>query len=281
MRRRRWPNRLRGPKQPSVTWLTAGRFCRCGRAISDRSSPWAHLQIRRPSREDVAEWFRRWPDANIGVVSGEISNLIVLDVDPKHGSDAALERLERTYGPVPATVEATTGGGGRHLYFAHPGGLVRNRAGLAQGIDLRGDGGYIVAPPSIHPSGAFYEWAPGRNPDEIALAPLSRWLIAPMQGLRVGRSLSDWRHLVKEGVAEGQRNSTIASLTGHLLWHNVDPDVALELLLAWNRMRCRPPLDDAEVAGVVASITKLHDVENAFEQQRLGSEEFRSWPKAP
>lgn len=243
--------------------------------------PWAHLQIRRPSREDVAEWFRRWPDANIGVVSGEISNLIVLDVDPKHGSDAALERLERTYGPVPATVEATTGGGGPHLYFAHPGGLVRNRAGLAQGIDLRGDGGYIVAPPSIHPSGAFYEWAPGRNPDEIALAPLSRWLIAPMQGLRVGRSLSDWRHLVKEGVAEGQRNSTIASLTGHLLWHNVDPDVALEVLLAWNRMRCRPPLDDAEVAGVVASITKLHDVENAFEQQRLGSEEFRSWPKAP
>jgi hypothetical protein len=236
--------------------------------------PWAHLQIRRPSREDVAEWFRRWPDANIGVVSGEISNLIVLDVDPKHGGDAALERLERRYGPVPATVEATTGGGGRHLYFAHPGGLVRNRAGLAQGIDLRGDGGYIVAPPSIHPSGAFYEWAPGRNPDEIALAPLSRWLIAPNQGLRVGRSLSDWRHLVKEGVAEGQRNSTIASLTGHLLWHNVDPDVALELLLAWNRMRCRPPLDDTEAARVVASITKLHDFENAFEQERIGSDEF-------
>ena len=183
-------------------------------------------------------------------------------------------------------MEATTGGGGRHLYFAHPGGLVRNRAGLAQGIDLRGDaergdGGYIVAPPSIHPSGTFYEWAPGRNPDEMALAPLSRWLIAPIQGLRVGRSLSDWRHLVKEGVAEGQRNSTIASMTGHLLWHNVDPDVALELLLAWNRMRCRPPLDDAEVARVVASITKLHDVENAFEQERIGSEEVGVWPKAP
>lgn len=243
--------------------------------------PWAHLQIRRPSREDVAEWFRRWPDANIGVVSGEISNLIVLDVDPKHGGDAALERLERRYGPVPATVEAATGGGGRHLYFAHPGGLVSNRAGLAQGIDLRGDGGYIVAPPSIHPSGAFYEWAPGRNPDEIGLAAMPRWLIAPIRGLRVGRSLSDWRHLVKEGVAQGQRNSTIASLTGHLLWHNVDPDVALELFLAWNRVRCRPPLDDTEVARVVASITKLHDVENAFEQERIGSDEFGWRPKAP
>jgi hypothetical protein len=75
-----------------------------------------------------------------------------------------------------------------------------------------------------------------------------------MRGPRIGRSLSDWRHLVREGVAEGQRNSTIASLTGHLLWHGVDPEVALELLLAWNRMRCRPPLDDAEVAQVVASM---------------------------
>lgn len=222
---------------------------------------WEHLQNERPSEDDIAEWFRRWPDANIGIVTGEISNLIVLDVDPKHGGDAALERLERKFRPLSATVEVTTGGGGRHLYFAHPGGLTRNRAGLAQGIDLRGDGGYIVAPPSIHPSGRPYEWVPGRAPDEITLAPLPRWLLVPIRGSRVGRSLADWRQLVREGVPEGQRNSTIASLTGHLLWHGVDPDVALELLLAWNRMRCRPPLDDAEVAQVVASITRLHEAE--------------------
>lgn len=227
--------------------------------------PWAHLQNKRPSEDDIAEWFRRWPDANIGIVTGEVSNLIVLDVDPKHGGDVALERLERRYRPLPITVEAITGGGGRHLYFTHPGLLTRNRAGLAQGIDLRGDGGYIVAPPSIHPSGGSYEWVPGHRPDEIALAPFPRWLIAPIHGARIGRSVSDWRLLVREGVAEGQRNSTIASLTGHLLWHNVDPCVALELMLAWNRMRCRPPLDDAEVADVVASITKLHDAEAAFE----------------
>ena len=61
----------------------------------------------------------------------------------------------------------------------------------------------------------------------------------------------------------------------------LDPDVALELLLAWNRVRCRPPLDDTEVARVVASITKLHDVENAFEQERIGSDEFGLLPKAP
>jgi hypothetical protein len=220
---------------------------------------WEHLQHERASEEEVAGWFRRWPDANIGIVTGEISNLIVLDIDPKHGGDAALDRLEQRFGPFSPTVEALTGGDGRHLYFAHPGGLTRNRAGLAQGIDLRGDGGYIVAPPSVHPSGRPYTWAPGRSPEEITLAPLPRWILMPIRGPRVGRSLPQWRELVREGVPEGQRNSTIASLTGHLLWHGVDPDVALELILAWNRMRCRPPLDDAEVAQVVASITRLHE----------------------
>lgn len=160
---------------------------------------WEFLKNERPSEHDIDEWFRRWPDANIGVVTGEISNLIVLDIDPKHGGDVTLERLEHRFGPLSATVEAVTGGGGRHLYFAHPGGFTRNRAGLAQGIDLRGDGGYIVAPPSIHPSGHRYSWALGRTPDEITLAPLPRWLITPIRGLRIGRSLSDWRQLVVRG----------------------------------------------------------------------------------
>jgi len=220
---------------------------------------WEPLQSARPSTADVDLWFERWPDANIGIVTGEISNLVVLDIDPNHGGEASRERLERRFEPLPATIEATTGGGGHHLYFTHPGGLIRNRTGIAQGIDLRGDGGYVVAPPSIHPSGERYVWSPGRLPEETALAPLPRWLMTASGGLRAKRTLDDWRQLTREGVPEGQRNSTIASLTGHLLWHGVDPQVALELLLAWNRTRCRPPLDDTEVARVVQSITRLHD----------------------
>lgn len=233
---------------------------------------WEHLSSERPSEADVDAWFRRWPDANIGIVTGEISNLVVLDVDPKHGGDAAIDRLEHRFKPLPATVEAITGGGGRHVYFAHPGGLTRNRVGWAQGIDLRGDGGYVVAPPSIHPSGRPYTWVPGRAPDEITLAPLPRWIIVPVRGPRIGRSLSDWRRLVRQGVKEGQRNSTIASLTGHLLWHGVDAEVALELLLAWNRVRCCPPLDDKEVARVVASIVRMHDAQSAIWQEPVGPE---------
>ena len=76
-----------------------------------------------------------------------------------------------------------------------------------------------------------------------------------------GHSAAYWRALVEEGVTEGVRNTTIASLAGRLLWHGVDPAVVCELLLCWNRVRCRPPLDDAEVARTVASIARTHDAE--------------------
>ena len=235
---------------------------------------WEPLQSSHPSAEQVADWFGCWPDANIGIVTGEISNLIVLDIDPKHGGDASLDRLERQFGQLPATIEVTTGGGGHHFYFAHPGGLIRSRSGLAQGVDLRGDGGYIVAPPSIHPSGHPYLWAVGHSPEDVALAALPRWILLESGGIRVRRTPSDWRRLAREGVPEGQRNSSIAALTGHLLWHQVDPEVVLELLLSWNRMRCRPPLQDAEVAQVVSNIVRLHFNENSG----MASDDLHSIP---
>jgi len=228
---------------------------------------WEPLQSSRPSAEQVSNWFSRWPDANIGIVTGEISNLIVLDIDPKHGGDISLDHFERRFGRLPATIEAATGGGGRHFYFAHPGGFIRNRIGLAQGIDVRGDGGYIVAPPSIHPSGRPYAWATGHSPEDIALAVLPRWILV-FGGARARRTVLDWRRLAHDGVPEGQRNSSIASLAGHLLWHQIDPEVVLELLLAWNRIRCRPPLEDAEVAQVVSNIVRLHFNERRRDELR-------------
>jgi hypothetical protein len=221
---------------------------------------WQMLQQRLPEAGELEQWFGLWPDANLGIVTGAISGLVVIDVDPQHGGEESLAHLERAHAPLPPTVEAVTGGGGRHLYFAHPGGQVRNRAGLAQGIDLRGDGGFVVAPPSLHASGRSYAWRSGHAPEDLAVAPMPGWLLERVTGRPAGRghSLDHWRRLVRDGVAEGERNSTIASFAGHLLWHGVDPEVALELLLAWNRARCRPPLSDAEVASVLRSIARLH-----------------------
>lgn len=221
---------------------------------------WEDFQHRRPSEAEVRAWFRSWPGAGIGIVTGAVSGLIVIDVDVRHGGAAALEQLEREHGPVPATVECRTGGGGRHLYFGHPGGILRNKVGLAPGIDIRGDGGYVVAPPSLHASGVRYTWVEGRDPGSMAIAPLPGWLVplTAEEPVRRGHPVAYWRRLVSDGVPAGQRNNTIASLTGHLLRHGVDTAVVMELLLCWNRVRCRPPLDDEEVVGVVESISRLH-----------------------
>lgn len=222
--------------------------------------PWLEYQRRLAAPDEVERWFARWPDANVGIVTGALSGLVVLDVDPRHGGDESLAEFEIEHAPVASTVAAVTGGGGRHLYFAHPGGAVPNRIGLAPGLDLRGDGGCVVAPPSLHASGRRYAWAPSRAPGEAPLAPLPRWLTAVGrdQAARRGHSLDHWRRLVRRGVDEGMRNATLASLAGHLLWHGVDPDVAVEMLHAWNRARCRPPLPDEEVLRCVESIVRTH-----------------------
>jgi hypothetical protein len=221
---------------------------------------WREFQ-QRPARGDQIEaWFRHWPDANVGIVTGRLSGLIVVDIDAQHGGPDSVAALEALHGLLPATVEALTGGGGRHLYFAHPGSPVANRVALYPGIDLRGDGGCVVAPPSVHPSGRRYAWRPGRGPDDLALArPPQHFLGSASVTRSPGLSSVRWRRLVREGIDEGRRNDTIASLAGHLLRREVDAEVVLELLLAWSRTHCRPPLPDDEVRRVVQSIARTHE----------------------
>lgn len=100
----------------------------------------------------VHAYWRRWPGANIGVPTGSRSGLLVLDEDRA----GAIGELEEEQEPLPATTRARTGGGGLHLWFRLPAGVeIRNSAGrLAEGMDVRGEGGYVVAPPS-HTEGAY------------------------------------------------------------------------------------------------------------------------------
>ena len=125
----------------------------------------------------VTRWWETWPNANIAIATGTESGLVVLDVDVGVGGDASLCTFTDEHGRLPDTPTVLTGGGGLHYYFAHPGEIVRNSAGkLGAGLDIRGDGGYVVAPPSVHRSGSLYEWARACEP-----APTPGWLLARLR----------------------------------------------------------------------------------------------------
>lgn len=128
----------------------------------------------------ISAWWTTRPDANIGVLTGAPSGIVVLDVDPRNAGDESLAELERRHGPLPATWEALSGGGGRHLYFLHPGGHVPCSSGkLGPGLDLKADGGNVLGPGSVHPeTGRPYCWEILHTPTDTPLAPLPAWLLA-------------------------------------------------------------------------------------------------------
>jgi hypothetical protein len=122
---------------------------------------WRPWQQTAPDPEQLRIWWRRWPRANLAAITGRVSGVIVLDVDPRHGGDRALAELEREHGDLPWLAVVETPSGGQHLYFAHPGGRVANSAGrIGAGVDVRGDGGIALLPPSRRHDGA-YRWAVG------------------------------------------------------------------------------------------------------------------------
>jgi hypothetical protein len=206
----------------------------------------------------IDRWWHGAP-FNIGLRTGAVSGIVAVDVDPRHDGDGTLTELERRFGPLPRTWRFLTGGG-EHILFRHPGRPVPNDTGtrLGPGLDVRGDGGYIVAPPSRHISGRYYSIDVDHHPDETALAEMPGWLATMLCEAaarpRNATMPESWRKLVSEGVSEGRRNDAVARLAGHLLRRCVDPHVVLDLVMVWNAARCRPPLDAAEVARTVNSI---------------------------
>lgn len=200
--------------------------------------------------EIIQAWWQQQPNNNIAIATGPASGIFVVDVDGLD-AEAALRRLEAEHGALPATVEVITARG-RHIYFRWPQEPVRNSASkIGPHIDVRGDGGYVLSPPSIHPSGRRYSWSVD-SANYIAEAP--GWLLAKLNGAIVSTTPSpEWRSLI-DGVDEGARNCSLAKLAGHLLRHRVNAFVTLGLLQAWNATNCKPPLPTSEVEQIVNSI---------------------------
>ena len=139
-----------------------GGRCSCERA--DCTSPAKHprtengLNDATTDPDIIRKWWERWPDANIGIRTGQISGVVVLDIDPKNGGLESWSELQDIHTRVD-TLICHTGGGGKHLYFKAPDELLKSTGSqIAPGIDTRAEGGYVIAPPSLHISGQRYEW---------------------------------------------------------------------------------------------------------------------------
>jgi len=106
--------------------------------------------------DKIARWWSMWPSANIGIATGAVSGLVVVDIDPRNGAMDTLARLADEGKTFAKTAQVLTHSGGWHLYYQHPGGKVRSASNaLGAGIDIKGDGGYVVAPPSRGINGPY------------------------------------------------------------------------------------------------------------------------------
>jgi hypothetical protein len=195
----------------------------------------------------IRGWSEEHPGCNWAVACGPGSGVWVLDVDGPEGA-AALDALCQEHGGEWLNTLSVRTVRGRHFYYTFPPQYqIRNSAGrLGPGLDVRGDGGYVLVPPSIHPSGEQYRWHDPGLP--IASAPV--WLCemaastqrAPAPTFQIGI------------LPEGQRNDGLTRLAGSMRRKGSTPDQIETELHAANMRRCNPPLDDVEVRKIAESV---------------------------
>ncbi|HEV7844302.1 MAG TPA: bifunctional DNA primase/polymerase, partial [Pyrinomonadaceae bacterium] len=204
----------------------------------------------------VGEMWRRTPEAGIGVPTGEASGWLVLDIDPRHGGDVSLTSLIEEHGDGwLETMQARTGGGGHHIIFAFPqGSNIRNSAGrLGEGIDVRGEGGYIIVAPSLHASGRRYEWLNDLKPTEPP-----EWLIKRLttsQAISTQKTQPRAQSSASIGglIPEGERNETLFKIGCALRgqgWNYAEIEAEL---MTVNARRCSSPLPVEEVQKIARS----------------------------
>jgi len=235
---------------------------------------WTEFQHRHPTEDEVNAWWDKWPDANVGIVTGKISHLVVFDIDKKDATEYAEEE-----GGFPITAKANTGKG-YHIYVQCPDFEVKNSVNTELGMDIRGDGGYAVAPPSIHGNGNQYTWEDGFSIHEIDPAPCEEWMNyflkeeanksskppkekPPKPSENPGTvskpATNDlYADIMKNGAQQGHRNDMAARLIGHLLGKGNDETVVWEMIKQWNSVKNKPPLDHTELRNTFESIRDLN-----------------------
>jgi hypothetical protein len=219
----------------------------------------AHGVIDATTDYNIVKGWWGTADFNIGIRTGKESGFFVIDVDGDAG-EAELKKLEDQFGPLPPTLESITGRGGRHLYFQADNYPIRNSTSVfAPNIDIRANGGYIIAPPSVHGLGRRYAWSVDSADDPVAAPP---WVIERALSARFSssdsaptpRPLSEWAATFAGPIVDGTRDSTMTTIAGYLLRRNVGAGVTLEIARAVNAVHCQPRLPDCDLVRIVNSI---------------------------
>lgn len=249
---------------PTDTGCSCGGSGTCKVGKHPRTNHWP--QVATTDEPQIRVWWDQDPDPNLGLVTGSKSRHVVLDVDGPEG-EAALALLEAQHGPLPVTREVRTGDG-RHLHFAlSEGTTARTKTlelggefGLELKLEFKGDGAYVVMPPSLHENGQRYAWA---NDRDIAQCPA--WLVELVNGSAPSSAPASTPlptptltpSPVGSGrIPQGKRNTTLTRIAGILRSLGYDEAEIRDELRATNEVRCNPPLPVSEVDGIAASIAK-------------------------
>ena len=209
------------------------------------------------SEATIQSWGAKYPWANIGIATGAVSNLVVLDIDPKNGGDKTFQELIEKHGKLPETPCVKTGSGGQHFYFKYPSHTIKNRTNLFQGIDVKSDGGYVVAPPSLHVSGNNYEWTTSLD---MPLAEMPDWLLNALLETTAPTAITA---ATGEVIAEGCRNSALTSIAGKLRRQGLTFEVLKAALLSVNDQQCSPALPANEVIAIAKAVSQYDVAEFA------------------
>jgi len=202
---------------------------------------------RRATQEEIHSW--PWP--GVGIVTGPVSGVLVLDVDGTEG-EAELQKHGH-----PVTPMVRTASGGLHLYFKHPEQHVRTGIRVAPGLDVKASGGYVVAPPSVGPNGRTYEWI--ISPEDAEAADPPEWLMSLIERPKRNAAAPP----VGKKIAPGRRNQELTSIAGTMRRRGLEEAEILAALQSANERRCDPPLEAEEVEKIAASVARYEPARSA------------------
>lgn len=206
---------------------------------------WLQYQHTKATKEMADSWFTSLTGAGVGMVTGRISGVVVLDIESY--CSISIDELLRRY---PTQMVSRTGTGGYHLFYLYPNDVpkIANRVGIFEGADIRADGGFIVLPPTRHPNGKLYEW--------VKKGPLGVFPKALLDIQSQPKAQGDgWITEALRGVSEGGRNDTCARLAGYFFRKGLNADIVEALLTEWNE-RNDPPLPMREMRTTIKSIER-------------------------